>query len=318
MAEFRFFYKEDNRIKMSRTIETVKTVPIENFLWIDLNDVTVEVESELEQFLKIYIQEEEEMEEIEISSRYIETADSIVVNSQFLLDNFEEETVSLILKNGILISVRSKHLHSFNEIVKKIFANPRNYLSGYSIFVDLLATRVDYDADMIEDMARQITELSNEIKTEDNADDDALIAVKNLQEKTMIIRENIVDKQRGKSEAIYHYQGYKLAFRTHPLFVRQARISARRYHRSYQHTAKQDNKDFHHRVGNIYAAYTDSKYLWNEFHRILDIAMAIRSTVFDSTDDTLRSGYLVVLQKEKMVLDNNNQSKTYIHITIWL
>ena len=78
----------------------------------------------------------------------------------------------------------------------KIFANPRNYLSGYSIFVDLLATRVDYDADMIEDMARQITELSNEIKTEDNADDDALIAVKNLQEKTMIIRENIVDKQR--------------------------------------------------------------------------------------------------------------------------
>ena len=93
MAEFRFFYKEDNRIKMSRTIETVKTVPIENFLWIDLNDVTVEVESELEQFLKIYIQEEEEMEEIEISSRYIETADSIVVNSQFLLDNFEEETV---------------------------------------------------------------------------------------------------------------------------------------------------------------------------------------------------------------------------------
>ena len=54
MAEFRFFYKEDNRIKMSRTIETVKTVPIENFLWIDLNDVTVEVESELEQFLKNY------------------------------------------------------------------------------------------------------------------------------------------------------------------------------------------------------------------------------------------------------------------------
>ena len=187
---------------MSRTIETVKTVPIENFLWIDLNDVTVEVESELEQFLKIYIQEEEEMEEIEISSRYIETADSIVVNSQFLLDNFEEETVSLILKNGILISVRSKHLHSFNEIVKKIFANPRNYLSGYSIFVDLLATRVDYDADMIEDMARQITELSNEIKTEDNADDDALIAVKNLQEKTMIIRENIVDKQRVCSNMI--------------------------------------------------------------------------------------------------------------------
>jgi magnesium transporter len=196
MSEFRFFYNEDNRIKMSRSIDTLKITPMENFLWIDLNDVTVEVESELEQFLKIYIQEEEEMEEIEISSRYMETVDSMVVNSNFLLDSYEEETISFIIKNGILITVRNQHLKTFNDVVKKIFANPRNYLSGYSILVDLLATRVDYDADMIEDMARQITELSNQIKTEDDADDDALIAIKELQEKTMIIRENIVDKQR--------------------------------------------------------------------------------------------------------------------------
>jgi magnesium transporter len=196
MSEFRFFYNEDNRIKMSRSLDTLKITPLENFVWIDLNDVTVELESELEQFLKIYIQEEEEMEEIEISSRYMETVDSMVVNSQFLLDNYEEETISFILKNGILITVRNQHLKTFNDVVKKIFANQRNYLSGYSILVDLLATRVDYDADMIEDMARQITKLSNQIKTEDDADDDALIAIKELQEKTMIIRENIVDKQR--------------------------------------------------------------------------------------------------------------------------
>lgn len=197
MAEFRIFYKEnDGKIKMSRSIETMKSVPMSQFLWIDLNDVTVEVESELEQFLKIYIQEEEEMTEIEISSRYMETSDSMVVNSQFLFDNYEEETVSFILKNGILISVRDKHLRSFNEIVKKIFASPNNYQSGYSIFVDLLTTRVEYDADLIEDIARQITVLSSQIKTEDDASDDALMEVKELQEKTMIIRENIVDKQR--------------------------------------------------------------------------------------------------------------------------
>jgi magnesium transporter len=181
---------------MSRSMDTIKTVPIERFLWIDLNDVTLEVESELEQFLKIYIQEEEEMEEIEISSRYMETSDSIVLNSSFLLDNFEEETISFIVKNGILVSVRSQYLRSFNETVKKIFANPRNYQTGYHILVDLLETRVDYDADMIESMTREITILSNKIKTEDDADEDAMIDIKNLQEKTMIIRENIVDKQR--------------------------------------------------------------------------------------------------------------------------
>ena len=196
MSEIRFFYHEENRIKMSRTMDVLKTTPIENFVWIDLNDVSEEIESELEQFLKIYIQEEEELEEIEISSRYMETTDSIVANSTFLLDNFEEENISFILKNGILVSVRNEHLRSFNETVKKIFANPRNYQNGYNILVDLLATRVDYDADMIEGMTKEITALSNQIKTDEDASDDVLLKIKELQEKSMLIRENIVDKQR--------------------------------------------------------------------------------------------------------------------------
>ena len=169
---------------------------MKELLWIDLNDVTVEVESELEQFLKIYIQEEEEMEEIEISSRYMETEDSVVVNSNFLLDNYEEETISFILKNNILVSVRNKPLRSFNETVKKMFANPKNYPSGHHILVALLETRVEYDADMIEEMTKEITILSNQLKTDDDVSDDILIAIKEQQERTMLIRENIVDKQR--------------------------------------------------------------------------------------------------------------------------
>lgn len=196
MSEIRIFYKEKGKIKISKSVDTLKQMPLSDFLWIDLNDVTVDVESELEQFLKIYIQEEEEMEEIEISSRYIETEDSIVANSTFLMDNFEEETISFIIKNNILVSVRNEELRSFNETVKKMFANPSNYPSGHHVLVALLETRVEYDADMIEDMTRQITKLSNQLKTDDDVSDDILIAIKELQEKTMMIRENIVDKSR--------------------------------------------------------------------------------------------------------------------------
>ena len=196
MSELRVFYRDNARIKIGKSLEILKEIPMSAILWIDLVDVDVEVESELEQFLKIYIQEEEEMEEIEISSRYIETEDSIVANSKFLLDTFEEETVSFILKNSILVTVRDQHLRSFNETVKKMFANPRNYSSGYAVFVSLLETRVEYDADMIEDMTRDITTLSNQLKEEDDVSDDILIAIKDLQEKTMLIRENIVDKSR--------------------------------------------------------------------------------------------------------------------------
>ncbi|MGM9805113.1 MAG: magnesium/cobalt transporter CorA [Candidatus Aphodosoma sp.] len=196
MSELRIFYRDNNRIKIGKSMGLLKEVPLSSVLWIDLVDVEVEVESELEQFLKIYIQEEEEMEEIEISSRYIETEESIVANSKFLLDSFEEETVSFILKNNILVSVRSEQLRSFNETVKKMFANPRNYISGYAVFVSLLETRVEYDADMIEDMTREITKLSNQLKDEGDVSDDILITIKELQEKTMLIRENIVDKSR--------------------------------------------------------------------------------------------------------------------------
>lgn len=201
MSEVKLFYHKDNTIRMSRSIEFLKTTPIKNFLWIDLNNVDEEIENELEDYLKIYIQEEEEMVEIEMSSRYMETADSLVVNSNFLLGNFEREPVSFILKNNILITVRGEDLLSFAETVKKLQASPRAYPSGYHVFVALLETRVEIDADMIEEMTQRITTLSNSISLQD-ADEELLMEIKDLQEKTMLLRENIIDKQRAVSSML--------------------------------------------------------------------------------------------------------------------
>lgn len=201
MSEVRLFYNKDNVIRISRSIEFLKTNPIKNFLWIDLNNVDEEIESELEDYLKIYIQEEEEMIEIEMSSRYMETSDSLVVNFNFLRLNFEKEAVSFILKNNILITVRDEDLTSFQETVKKISANPKNFPSGYHVFVGLLETRVEVDADMIEEMTQKITILSNSL-TMDEADAELLMEIKDLQEKTMLLRENIIEKQRAVSNML--------------------------------------------------------------------------------------------------------------------
>jgi magnesium transporter len=201
MSEVKLYYHKDNVIRISRSIEFLKTNPIKNFLWIDLNDVDEEIENELEDYLKIYIQEEEEMIEIEMSSRYMETADSLVVNSNFLLPNFEREPVSFILKNNILITVRGENLKSFQETVKKISANPKYYPTGYHVFVGILETRVEVDADMIEEMTQRITVLSNSISIQE-ADEDLLMEIKDLQEKTMMLRENIIDKQRAVSSML--------------------------------------------------------------------------------------------------------------------
>ena len=202
MSELRLFYHEDNKIKISKSLDILPKIELKNIIWIDLNDVALDVESRLEQFLKIYIQEDEEIEEIEMSSRYIETDDGIVANTNFMMDNFTLEPVSFILKNGILVSVRDADLRSFNETVKKIFASSRSFPTGYHVLVALLETRVEYDADTIEDTTDLITNLSKTLNTEDDLDEDILIRIKDLQEKVMVIRQTIVDKQRVLSNML--------------------------------------------------------------------------------------------------------------------
>ncbi len=199
MSEIKLFYHKDGAVRLSRSIDFLKKTPINQFLWIDLNDADEEIELQLEDYLKIYIQEEEEMIEIETSSRYIETADTLVVNSNFLLNNYDKNPVSFIIKNNILISVRSEDLASFSETTKKLFANPKNYPTGYHVFLGLLETRIEFDADMIENITQEITTLSNSIQ---DADEDVLLQIKDLQEKTMMLRENIIDKYRAVSNML--------------------------------------------------------------------------------------------------------------------
>ena len=197
MSELRIFYKDSEKIKVAKTITALKELDKKDIIWIDLLDVSDKTEDTLEGFLKIDIQEDEEMEEIEMSSRYIQTDDSIVANSNFLTTAFELEPVNFILKNSILVTTRNVELESFNETVKKMFVNTRNFPTGYHVLVALMETRVEKDADMIEDTTDLITGLSQEITSHNGkVDENILIQIKNLQEKVTIIRQNIMDKQR--------------------------------------------------------------------------------------------------------------------------
>lgn len=196
MSELRIYYKDNDKIKIAKTISALKELDKKDIVWIDLLDVSDKTEDTLEGFLKIDIQEDEEMEEIEMSSRYIQTDDSIVANSNFLKDNFEIEPVNFVLKNNILVTTRDVELGSFSETVKKMLVAARSFPTGYHVLVALMETRVEKDADLIEDTTDLITKLSTEINASDHVDEDVLIQIKDLQEKVTIIRQNIMDKQR--------------------------------------------------------------------------------------------------------------------------
>ena len=196
MAELKIFYKDSDKIKVARSITALKQLDKKDIIWIDLLDVSDRTEETLEGFLKIDIQEDEEMEEIEMSSRYIQTDDSIVANSNFLHTNFDVEPVNFILKNSILVTSHDHDLGSFNETIKRMYVNTRNFPTGFHVLVALMETRVERDADMIEDTTDMITELSTHINASDHVDQNILIQIKDLQEKVTILRQNIMDKQR--------------------------------------------------------------------------------------------------------------------------
>ena len=143
MSELRIFYKDNDKIKVAKTIGALKELDKKDIIWIDLLDVSDKTEDTLEGFLKIDIQEDEEMEEIEMSSRYIQTDDSIVANSNFLHSNFEVEPVNFIVKNNILVTSHDAELGSFNETIKRMFVNTRNFPSGFHVLVALMETRVE-------------------------------------------------------------------------------------------------------------------------------------------------------------------------------
>ena len=113
------------------------------------------------------------------------------------------EPVNFIIKNSILVSIRDVELESFNETVKKMFVNTRNFPSGYHVLVALFETRVEKDADLIEDTTDMITKLSQQIDaSREHMDERLLVQIKDLQEKVTIIRQNIMDKQRVISNLI--------------------------------------------------------------------------------------------------------------------
>ena len=182
--------------------EVQESFQIEDLIWLDLLKPTPEERFFTEDLFKIKLQTAEEIEEIESSSKYSETENQIIINTNFLVrenDNFQNYPVSLILKNNVLISSRNERLQTFGDTIRKIKNKHKILTNGYQIILALFESRIDLDADFLEYIANQITRVSKSINIEQELDEDVLIAISNLQETTMLIHENIIDKQRTLS-----------------------------------------------------------------------------------------------------------------------
>ncbi len=181
-------------------IEALREIPMEQMIWVDLQNPTLEEKITIETYFDIKYSSEEESQEIEMSSRFSEVEDELIINTNFLSlreKGFDYCPVSIILEKNILFTYRDDDLKSFGESVKKIKASPGSYLSGPQIFLSLLETAIDNDADIIEKLAKNIASLGQQmVLRKRGSDEEILIQISSFQNETMSLRENIIDKQR--------------------------------------------------------------------------------------------------------------------------
>ena len=193
------FYRENGKIGVSQSEKDFAKITLENTLWIDLVDPSGAEKRAVESFLGTEIQSRAQAEEIESSSRYFETDDAIFANTNFLTPGAEEymmQAVSFTIVDKTLTTLREVPLRSFTELQRRLQVNPKQYPSGFTVFATILDQRVDLDADMIELLSKEISQYAKRINEEEDIDQELLIDISQLQENTMMVRENVVDKQR--------------------------------------------------------------------------------------------------------------------------
>ena len=193
------YLKQYNKIVRNADVRLFDDLGYDDILWIDLLSPTIKEQNAVENFMEINLQTRQQVEEIESSSKYSETENAIICNSNFFMptgDSFSIEPVSFIIAEGVLVSVRFNEFRTFTESAKRLQMNYRAFPTGYHLLISILEVRIDFDADLVEALAKNIAALSKEISLSDSVDKQMLTRISHLQENTMLIRENIFDRQR--------------------------------------------------------------------------------------------------------------------------
>jgi magnesium transporter len=193
----RIYYKDGRALKRETDVKELGSLA--HVLWVDLQSPSQEEEEWVETKCELSFQTPQEIVEIESSSRFFEQNNTINANSNFLRihkDGYETYPVSFILHNQVLFTYRQGDSKTFADTVKKMKVSQDTFQSGVDIMLLILETRIETDADSLENISRDISAISKDLSHEQKARQEVLFRISELQEVTMMLRETSIDKQR--------------------------------------------------------------------------------------------------------------------------
>lgn len=195
-----FYLNSEGGLSLEKKPKELLPSDCERMIWVDLQSSTPEEQKLVESTFQIELYTPQEAAEIESSSRYFEDEQNIEANNAFIVGNeknFFTEQISFILKKEILFTLRNADVRSFGQTVRKLRSYKQgSTLKGIQIFLLILETQIDHEADFIEHISKLTNQVSKKLIKEKSYQEETLINITELQENTILARESIVDKQR--------------------------------------------------------------------------------------------------------------------------
>jgi magnesium transporter len=157
----------DHGILEAHEIHKDNLALLENAIWIDLLYPSHDEELFLEQKLGLDIPTREEMLEIELSSRLYKNKDTLFMTADMIAQadsiNPQSEAVSFVLTKNKLITIRYIEPSAFKLFVMQLHKFHVKHSNAIFLLLGLLEATVDRLADILENTAHNLEQVSKQI-----------------------------------------------------------------------------------------------------------------------------------------------------------
>jgi magnesium transporter len=196
------YFRKEHRYAVVSTLEECAQVEQDQVVWLDLHNSNREERDFVEQHFGVELFTRQEAEEIESSSKYFESEKEINANVNYIFqkdpENYALDPVSFILKDKLLVTQRNIPLKSFDDVRRQFLLSRRTKLTGANVLISLMETRIDIEADFLEDLSKKIYSTARKLALDEDIeeDEDVLIKIYHFQEINILFRESNSELKR--------------------------------------------------------------------------------------------------------------------------
>lgn len=169
-------------------------------IWVDLLKPTTEEKNLISKVYNQQLPSEQEILEIEASSRFFLDDQGLHLRSYFLFqfpDRYENITVAFILNQGRIFTLRNEQLETVHIFKQMVAAGTIRITDHFDLLFSLFEIKVDRLADKLELIYSEIEKISRNVYDGDNRNlEKIILQLGSLQDTNDKIRHGLLDMQR--------------------------------------------------------------------------------------------------------------------------